>query len=254
MKIDNNIKSVKLAKNIENRIFKIMVLLFVPFSLLNGQNGLKNDLYQAFLTEDEKKWENLTLSFEKNANLTNTADLLTLIHCYYGWTSVQISKNLDNKATENIEKVEKWLELILKNEPNNALALNYKGVFISYQIGINKLKAPLLGKKSLTYLQKAYSLDSKNVQILFDAGNAAYYTPKIFGGNKNVALKYYKKAISIIEQQKQTDKNWIYVQLLFLESRCNELLGNEEAAKKGYEKLLKIEPNFKIKVRGTYKR
>ena len=43
----------------------------------------------------------------------------------------------------------------------------------------------------------------------------------------------------------------MYLQLLFLEAHCNELLGNTDLARKGYEKALKTEPNFKL-VRDKY--
>ena len=43
----------------------------------------------------------------------------------------------------------------------------------------------------------------------------------------------------------------MYVQLLFLEAHCYESLGNMELARKGYEKTMKVEPNFKL-VRDKY--
>ena len=218
---------------------------------IQGQSNVQKDLYQAFLHDDVTKWEKVTYNFEKNADLSKSADLLKLIHCYYGYISVLIDKNQDKKADENIKKAETYIDKILKAEPNNATALNYKGVFISYYVSMNKMKAATLGKQILTNLNKAYSLDPNNVQILFDRGNSFFYPPKMFGGNKSEALKCYQKAISIIEKQKSTKENWIYVQLLFLVGRCNELMGNLDLAKKGYEKTLMVEPNLKL-VRDKY--
>lgn len=193
----------------------------------------------------------MTLKVEQNTNFNKTADLLQLIHCYYGWTSELLDSKQYKKAEINIVKAEKWIDKILAKEPNNALAVNYKGVFISYRIPYNKTKAMTLGKQSKQLIKKALALNPNNVQILFDNGNAYYYPPKLFGGNKKTALGYYQKAISILEKQKKTNGNWMYVQLLMLEARCNDLLGNLEAAKKGYEKTLRAEPNFKI-VRDKY--
>lgn len=193
----------------------------------------------------------MTLKVEQNTNFNKTADLLQLIHCYYGWTSELLDSKQYKKAETNIVKAEKWIDKILAKEPNNALAVNYKGVFISYRIPYNRTKAMTLGKQSKQLIKKALALNPNNVQILFDNGNAYYYPPKLFGGNKKTALGYYQKAISILEKQKKTNGNWMYVQLLMLEARCNDLLGNLEAAKKGYEKTLRAEPNFKI-VRDKY--
>lgn len=224
-----------------------LLLIACSVSLFShGQGNLQKDLYQAFLLNDAAKWEKVTYNYEKNADLSSNVDLLKLIHCYYGYISVLIDKDQDKKATENLKKAETYIDKILKEEPNNAAALNYKGVFISYYVSMNKMKAPALGNQILTNLNKAYKLDPNNVQILFDRGNSLFYPPKMFGGNKTEALKYYQKAISIIEKQNNTRENWIYVQLLFQVGRCHELTGNLELAKKEYEKTLKIEPNLKL--------
>lgn len=227
-----------------NYILLIFSILFSSHTF--AQNSFQQELYQAFLNRDIAKWETISLKTEKNADLTKTADLLKLIHCYYGWTSELVDAKQYQKAEANIVKAEKWIEKVLEKEPNNAAATCYKGVFLSYRLSYNKSKALTIGKQSLQLIKKAYTLDPNNVQVLFDNGNAFYYPPKIVGGDKKVALGYFQKAISILEKQKNTNGNWMYVQMLMLEARCNDLLGNLENAKKGYEKTLRVEPNFKI--------
>ena len=216
-----------------------------------GQSALQKELYQAFLHNDATRWENATFSFEKKADLNKTADLLQLIHCYYGYVSVLIGKKQDKKADENIKKAEVYISKVLKSEPDNALGINYKGIFQSYYVSLNKMKAATMGKQIMSNINKAYSLDPSNVQILFDKGNSLYYPPKMLGGDKKEALRIFQKAITILEKQKNTEQNWMYVQMLFLEAHCNELLGDLAMAKKGYEKTLRVEPNFKL-VRDKY--
>ncbi len=230
-----------------NNLKTLLLTVSLLFTgIVFGQTALQKELYQAFLYNDVSKWETATLNYEKRANLNNNSDLLELIHCYYGYVSVLIDKKQNTKATNAIKKAETYIEKVLKSDPNNALATNYKGIFISYHVSLNKVKAATMGKQILDLLDKAYKLNPNDVQILFDKGNSLYYRPKVFGGDKKEALKYFQKAISIIEKQKNTNENWMYVQMLFLEARCHELLGNEDLAKKGYEKTLKIEPRFKL--------
>lgn len=225
---------------------RIIVLTMLCPVLLCGQTKLQSDTYVAFLLHDVTKWESTALNFEKRADLNKTSDLLQLIHLYYGWTSELIDKKLNKKAESNIQKSEAWIDKLLKKEPNNAEALNYKGVFLSYQISLNRAKAPILGGQALSLIKKAYSISPNNVQVLFDNGNAYYYPPKVLGGSKKEALKYFQKAIQIVERQNDTNRNWIYVQMLMLEARCYELDGNLSKAKTGYEKTLNVEPDFKI--------
>lgn len=235
-----------------NKKFLFIPALAIMFNMYaTSQNSVKQELYQAFLHNDTKKWEQTTKNFEKKANLNNTSDLLNLIHCYYGSVSVLIDKKENQKAAENIKHAEALIDKVLKTNPNNAEALNYKGVFLSYHIAMNKIKATTLGKQSLALINKAYALAPNNTQILFDKGNALYYTPKMFGGDKKEALTFYQKAIKIIETRKETNQNWVYIQLLFQNARSNELINNMQAAEAGYKKALKAEPNFKL-VRDKY--
>lgn len=230
-------------------LISILTIMFSMFAV--SQSAMKQELYQAFLHNDVKKWEQTTKNFEKKVNLNNTSDLLNLIHCYYGYVSVLIDKKEYQEAAENIKHAEELIDRVLKTHPNNAEALNYNGVFLSYHIAMNKIKATTLGKQSLALINKAYALAPNNTQILFDKGNALYYTPKMFGGDKKGALTFYKKAIKIIETRKETKQNWVYIQLLFLEARSNELTNNMQAAEVAYKKVLRVEPNFKL-VRDKY--
>ena len=66
----------------------------------------------------------------------------------------------------------------------------------------------------------------------------------MFGGNKQQALVYFQKAISIFENQNKTQYNWMYLQLLVLEGQCYTALGKYNSAKQSYLKVLKIAPDF----------
>lgn len=101
------------------------------------------------------------------------------------------------------------------------------------------------GKLSVNYVNRALRLDPNNPQILFDKGNFLYYPPKVFGGNKKEAFKYFLKAISILERQNKTQYNWVYLQLLVVAGHSYELLGDYNRAEQYSLKVLKIAPDFK---------
>lgn len=228
----------------KNTIKLILPLLFVA-TMLKGQS-LEQLKYQGYLQRDHTKFQRAIKYIESNSNLSKTENVQELIHCYYLLTSELIAKKKVDDAESNIKKAEDLISDLLKKEPNNALALNYKGVFIGYEIALNKSIAIIKGKSCTNYLDKAYQLDPNNPQILFDKGNSLYYSPKLFGGNKKEALKYFQKAILILEKQNKSHQNWIYLQLLVLEAHSYELLNNDSQAEKIYLKALKIEPNFPL--------
>ncbi len=228
-----------------NRRFIISLILL--FSLLAGaQNSVPPKAYRAFLQQDLKLWEQSIQDFKQKNNTPGETEKLQLIQLYYGYTAQLLGNKENQKAAEAIRQAEELIEEILKNNPRQGEALNYKGVFLSYKIPFNKLKAPLLGKESLSLINQAIRLAPNSPQVLFDKGNSLYYVPKIMGGSKKEALRHFRKAISLIEKQKQTSNNWIYIQLLFQEAHSLELLGQKEEAKRTYEKVLRVEPDFKI--------
>lgn len=230
----------------KRKIFIIGLFVTFIFAQNSYSQVINRQIYTAFLSNSPEKFLEILKPVERTANLNNANDRLTLAHYYYLYTSMLLEKDQDKEAEIIMAKTEKLLNSILKEEPKNAVALCYKGVFTSYQIRLNKLKALSLGKKAMANINEAYALEPNNVQIVFDKGNALYYPPKVFGGNKQEALKFFQKAISIIERQKNTSQNWIYLQLLLLEGKCYEANENWDAAEKSYQKALKLEPNFKV--------
>lgn len=220
-----------------------LLLFFLSGVQLHAQTAEKLK-YEAYIQKDHTKWLKAAQYIEKNTDVSKTENLLELIHCYYAYTSALIAKRMRNDAAESIQKGESLVNSLLKKEPNNALALNYRADFLGYEIALNKFKAFSVGKACMDNYKRAYELAPNDIQILFDKANSLYYPPKMFGGNKKEALKYIQKAISILEKQNKTRNNWIYLQLLVLEGHSYELLGNDPSAEKSYLKILKIEPNF----------
>jgi len=233
---------------------RIYTLIFgLQLCLLSYGQSYQKEIYKAYVDYDVNRWLKAA-KYVENSNQGQTEKMLNLIHCYYGYTSSLMSLKQNDEAEKTIGKAEILIDKILKTDPDNALALNYKGVFLGYEIGLSKMKALKYGTKSTSYIDNALKLAPNNVQILFDKGNALYYPPKVFGGNKNEALKYFQKAIGIIEKQKKTNENWVYLQLLALEGRCYELNGNYTKAEHSYQKALKVEPEFKFVKNTLYPR
>lgn len=209
-----------------------------------AQTALQSKQYQAFLSGGYEMWAKIVAEQEHSVDRQKLPELITLADCYYVYASELLNHKENEKAKNVIEKAECLLDEALKKHPKNALLLNYRGVFYSYHVALNKLKLSS-GKKALECINRALALEPNNVQILLDKGNSLYYVPKVLGGDKLEALGYYRKAIRLIEQQKNTSHNWKYLQLLFLEAHCLDLLGDYTQAEKVYLKALRVEPRFK---------
>ena len=132
----------------------ILALFLLTTTAVFGQNSFHQEIYQAFINRDIKKWETATLKFEKEANLTNTADALKLIHCYYGWTSELIDAKQFQKAEENI-----------KNDP----------------IVVTEIKTPPVASEEPRAVEKEINMSPKFTLNMQDVKSAAITLLQVAG-------------------------------------------------------------------------
>lgn len=224
-------------------IFCILIILFSGIFTCYSQTDYKKTIYDAYINGNMSQWETVIKQIEaENLSLPQKLDLMNY---YYGYTAYLIGSNKSKQANVYIKKGEKLADQLLKEYPENASANAYKGSFISFKIALNKLKAVTLGPQSMKYINKAYKLDSGDVQALADKGNMLFYAPGMFGGNKEEAIQYFEKAIRMIEKNEDTENNWFYLNLLTLLAQHYEKLDKKPQAINTYEKILQIEPDFK---------
>lgn len=227
-----------------------MILLFLLFSAPQaqgqgqGQSRYAKEIYNAYVSGNMDKWSSVIATMERE-NSTAISDRLELAGYYYGYIGHLISKGRKADVEKYLPKAEKLVDKILAADPKNATALAYQGSLIAYSIALNKLKAPVLGPKSMQRLKAAYAADPGNVQALADMGNMYYHAPGIFGGNKPEGLKYLERAVKRIETLKGTENNWMYLNLMVLLGQYYQETDNKQGAISIYEKILKVEPNMK---------
>jgi tetratricopeptide (TPR) repeat protein len=225
--------------------------LIIALVLLSGkQNALaqspyKKTVYTAYINGEMNKWAAVIQTIERNNDIKTVDQKLELISYYYGYIGYLIGTKKTDDAQKLIVKGEKLIEQVLHTEPRNATAYAFKGSFIGFRIGISKFKAISLGPESAANVNKAVELDPTNTQAIVDKANALFYTPALFGGNKQEALKLFLKAAKLIESKKNTENNWFYLSLLTTIAKAYEKLDHTNQAKLTYEKILRVEPGFK---------
>ncbi len=231
----------------QNYLLKILVISILLFSLtieISAESPYRKSIYTSFISREMYKWGDIINSIEVN-NLPTTIDQkLELIDYYYGYIGYLIGKKQLETAEKYVNKGDKLIAQVLKESSKNATAYSYKGSFIGYRIGINKFKALLLSSQSAAYINKAYQIDPQNIQAIIDKGNILYYAPSLFGGDKTEALKFYLKAAKLIENYKDTNQNWAYLNLLTIIALAYEKTEQPQLAKLIYDKILRHEPNF----------
>lgn len=222
----------------------IIVLMLLSSTRLLSQQNHRDQIYEAYARGKMDKWYSIMSEYAAKANMKDEKQCLQVINYFYGYTGWLISVKRYNEAEDYIEKSEKIINRLLDCNPDNATVLSYKGAFIAYEIGISSYKAVYLGSRSMKLIERALEIDSENVQAHIEMGNAMFYCPVTFGGDKKVAIEHYKLAVKYMEKQKLTENNWMYLNILTQLGMAYEATEQIQNAKLCYEKIIRIKPNF----------
>lgn len=225
--------------------FVITLLLVTLAPEIYPETPYKRNFYNAFINREMYKWGSIIQTIETGKSSLTVDQKLELINYYYGYVGHLIGKKQYEEAEDMIARGEKLIQQVLKVAPDNATACSFKGSFLGFRMGISRFKVFSLSHESLEDINRAYELDPRNVQALIDKGNILFYSPSVFGGDKEEALKYYLKGSAILENKRDTDQNWVYLNLLTTIALAYDKTDRPKDAKIICEKILRKEPNYK---------
>ena len=221
-------------------LFIIAFMCVVSYSF--GQNN--RTIYHAYTQGNMQRWKTAMDSIETEPNLS-TSDRAALVNYQYGYIAYSISQKEKSIAEKYLQKAEDNLEILSKEKEFASTVFTYRAAFVGFKIGLAQYKAPFIGMDSWEFVEKAIELDSTNALAFFQLANITYYTPAIFGGSKYKALKYFKKAIELIEKQPEAIRyNWNYLSFITTLIEIYAELKNYTQAIYYCEKALSVEPNF----------
>ncbi len=213
------------------KIFLSISIFIFQINVLSGQN-YKQIACKAYITKSEQKWEWLINSFTKKNTEQKIGQQIELIGYYYGYISLLLDEKKYEKAELYVKKGEIIVNKYLTKYPQNSSLNSFKGAFIGFHIGLSKFSALYLATPSNEYVNKALSLNPNNCQALIDKGNILLHTPWLFGGNKEEAVSYFRKAVGIYERKKHTSNNWLYLNALDNLAKAYKRTEHIENAKK----------------------
>lgn len=224
--------------------FLIMAMAMLHLQAASAQRQYGAEIYRAYINGDMDQWVGVIRKMEAASASGTVAQKLELLNYYYGHIGYLIGVNRNAAAKGYLKAAKKTVNEMLKADPSNYTALSYKGVFIAYDMSMNKLKVPVLGPQSKKCIQDAYERDPANITNLINMGNMLYHAPGLFGGDKKKGLAYLSRATAAMEQSGLDAGNWDYLNLIVMRARYQEEMGNHRAAAGLYKKVLDKEPGF----------
>jgi tetratricopeptide (TPR) repeat protein len=218
-----------------------MLMLLYPVA---AESVFSNKIYDAYITGNMSQWKSVLIETEQQKN-QSSAFLLEQINYQYGYIGWCLGTNKKTEAKQWMEKMEKNLDILQKRNYQPSMIAAYRGSMIGFKIGLNKLQAPFIGGKSISFAKSAMESDPKNPLGFFLYGNILFYTPEFFGGAKDEAMSHYLQALKNMESNASwINKNWNYLNLLTVIATAYYEYNQQDKALTYLQKALKTEPEF----------
>lgn len=222
----------------------IVSIILLSVTIAPAFASRKTEIYKAYIGNKMDRWQNIIDKMEQE-KIYEEDFLAQLVNFQYGYIGYCIGNDKTEMAKEYLEKAEKNLKLLSKEDANPSVIHAYESAFYGFKIGFNRLRAPFYGPRSIKHAELAIELDKKNPLGYIQYGNSQFYMPPIFGGSKKEAIKYFQKAQELMEQDSERIENdWNYLSLLTLIAQSFEEMEQYKQAQDYYEKILNVEPDF----------
>jgi tetratricopeptide (TPR) repeat protein len=204
----------------------------------------KTDIYKAYIGNNMPEWKVIIDKMNKEKIKTNDF-IIELVNYQYGYIGYCIGIGKKEEAEKYLNLAFGNIETLEKQKFKSSEISAYKSAFYGYEIGLNKLKAPVIGPKSLKYSKLSMEQNPQNPMGYIQYGNSQFYMPAIFGGSKKEAVEYFLKAEKLMEKdKKKIESDWNYLSLLALIGQSYMEMKEFRKAKIYFEKALAVEPDY----------
>jgi len=182
---------------------------------------------------------------------TSGSERQALAHYYVGLASYRIVNQLleDDEARREkvIEDAISHFKRATSIDSTMADAWALLSGAYGQMMGMNPMQGMSLGPKSSDALEKAKELAPKNPRVWIVSGTQDYFTPSMFGGDKEQALKKLKKAARLAEQESVEDPlmpNWGHAEAYAWIGIAEMNAERYAKARTAFEKALELNPDY----------
>jgi len=175
-----------------------------------------------------------------------------LIHYYLGLADYRIvsfyfSQQQQDQAEKYIEDGIEHLKTCIQLKPEFAEAYSLLSAVYGNKIATNPMLGMSLGPQSGIMMAKALKLAPENPRSQLIAGWSAYFTPKMWGGGKDKAKKYFQQAIACFDSFRVVSPilpDWGHEEAYAWLGLLNMEQEKLEQAKINFNKALQLNPGY----------
>jgi tetratricopeptide (TPR) repeat protein len=227
----------------KNSKFLIIPMMFVLLAMGIPQE-LKQMNYLAYLKSDKSAWKNnVAFAMKHYQNQPSPDSEFQLALTEYGLLNVSMV-DMDKKLFESyVDECESRLEKLAAGKKYGAEAKALLSGLYGFKIAHSPLKAMMLGGKSSDLLEQAMKQNPESPIVLKMYASNQYFTPEMWGGDKELALKAFEKSTQNLLGT-DLEKSWIHLDNLAWTGILQKEMGDQVKAKATWGKALEIEPEF----------
>jgi tetratricopeptide (TPR) repeat protein len=159
----------------------------------------------------------------------------------------QLPDDAEDRRETVLKDAISHLKRATKTDPEMADAWALLAGCYGQMMGINPMKGMSLGPKSSQALKKAKKLAPQNPRVWIISGTQDYFTPSMFGGDKERALKKFKKAARLAEQESIDDPlmpSWGHAEAYTWIGIAQMNAERYAEARSAFEKALDLNPDY----------
>jgi tetratricopeptide (TPR) repeat protein len=159
----------------------------------------------------------------------------------------QLPRDAEERRTQVLEDAIGHLKRATKMDDQLADAWALLSGCYGQMMGMHPMRGMSLGPKSGEALKKAKTLAPNNPRVWVISGSQDFFAPSMFGGDKEAALKKFKKAARLAEKETGEDPlhpSWGHADAYAFIGLAHMNADRHEQARTAFEKALAINPDY----------
>jgi tetratricopeptide (TPR) repeat protein len=182
---------------------------------------------------------------------TNGSAHRALAHYYVGLADYrmlnQFSEDDEKRRERTLKDAISHLQRATKIDAEMADAWALLTGCYGQMMGMHPMRSMSLGPKANEAMKKAKTLAPKNPRVWIISGTQDYFTPSMFGGDKEQALQKFKKAARLAEQESVDDPlmpDWGHAEAHAWIGIAHMNAERYDRARTAFETALDLNPNY----------
>ena len=151
-----------------------------------------------------------------------------------------------DEQTQSINRTIEYLKEAIELEDNFSDAHALLASAYGQKLGLKPHLGMVLGPETKRVLEKSKRLDGNNPRVVLIDGMSDYYTPAVFGGDKQRAISKIEQALELFTKEEIRDSlqpSWGYDEACAQLGVMRQETGDIEGAREAFVKALEVNPN-----------